>query len=250
MPDNCKKENKESDVEQETTEIKSPRKSATRSRKLTVFVSLDLWMVLLMFFVYNIHVNSYEKIEARLNIMVRCSKKLVIQSNLNQLWIGEGDSEKRRPLDIEECLLTQLEEVNAEIDELRETLIEAMEEFAKKDERFQEIVFNNIDRDTRMLERLIEDTTVQVYVQDFIQEATAKKISLIHSFSFFFTFIFGHWFGLTKISKQYTNQFVMFLVIMLGNIHMFLFTIPVYNSVLAPFLGHIHPDSLALSALL
>ena len=207
-------------------------------------------MVLLMFFVYNIHVNSYEKIGARLNIIVRCSKKLVIQSNLNQLWIGEGDSKKRIPLDIEECLLTQLEEVNADMDELRETMFEAMEEFAKKDEQFQEIVLNNIDRDTRMVERLIEDTTVQVYVQDFIQEATAKKISLIHSFSFFFTFIFGHWFGLTKISNKYTNQFVMFLVIMLGNIHMFLFTIPVYNSVLAPFFGHIHPDSLALSALL
>ena len=75
-------------------------------------------------------------------------------------------------------------------------------------------------------------------------------VKLCHSFSFFFTFILGHWFGLTKISKQHTNQFVMFLKNLLGNIHMFLFTIPVYNSVLATFLERIHPESLALSALL
>merc|ERR1719452_162132 len=80
-------------------------------------------------------------------------------------------------------------------------------------------------------------------LQDFMKEATAKTMSLILSFSFFFTYIIVTWFGLTQISKLFTNQFLMFVMILLEHILMFIFIMALYVHVFTDVLERIHPDS-------
>ena len=215
------------DVEQETLERKKPRMSATRARQLTLFLSLDLWMVILVVLLYNIHATTYEKIGANLNSV--------------QFLVGDGTM---TTLDIEKFMLTRLEEVNTEMEEARERLSEAVEELAKYDEEIQEIILSKIDVISGKVEWIIESTG---NLQDFIKEATAKTGSLILSFSFFFTYIIVTWFGLTQISKLFTNQLVLFVVTMLGHILMFIFIIALYTYVFTNVLERIHPDSLLLA---
>ena len=225
--DDYTKVTEEVDVEQETLERKKPRMSATRARQLTLFLSLDLWMVILVVLLYNIHASTYEKIGANLNSV--------------QFLVGDGTM---TTLDIEKFMLTRLEEVNTEMEEARERLSEAVEELAKYDEEIQEIILSKIDVISGKVEWIIESTG---NLQDFIKEATAKTGSLILSFSFFFTYIIVTWFGLTQISKLFTNQFVIFVVTMLGHILMFIFIIALYTYVFTNVLERIHPDSLLLA---
>ena len=72
-------------------------------------------------------------------------------------------------------------------------------------------------------------------------------ISLILSGCFFLTYIIVTWFSLTQISKLFTNQFVIFVVTMLGHILMFIFIITLYMYVFSHMLESIHPDSLILA---
>ena len=225
--DDYTKVTEEVDAEQGNLERKKPQMSATRARKVTIFLSLDLWMVILVFLLYNIHVNTFERIGANLNSV--------------QFLVGDGTM---TTFDIEKSMLTRLEEINAEMDEARERLSEAMEELAKYDEEIQDIILNKIDVISGKVEWIIESTG---NLQDFIQEAKAKTMGLIISFSFFLTYIMVTWFGLIKISKLFTNQFLIFVVTMLGHILMFIFIIGLYTFVFTDVLERIHPDSVLLA---
>ena len=184
-------------------------------------------MYLLLVLIYTLHMNTYERVGANLNSV--------------QFLVGDGTM---TTLEIEGFMRKQLEEVNKEMEEARERLSEATEDLAKYDAEIQDIILSKIDVISEKVEWIIESSG---NLLDFMQEATAKKISLILSFCYFIIYIFVTWIGLTEISKLFTNQFVMFTVTMLGHILMFIFIITIYTYVLADSLQDIHPDSLLLA---
>ena len=201
--------------------------SSTRARKLTLFLSLDMWMYLLLVIIYTLHANTYEKEGANLNSV--------------QFLVGDG---RMTTLEIESFMLARLEEVNAEMEEARERLSEATVDLAKYDAEIQDIILSKIDVISGKAEWIMESSEI---LQDFIQEATAKRISLVLSGCFFITYIIVTWFSLTQISKLFTNQFVIFTVTMLGHILMFIFIITLYMFVFSHSLESIHPNSLILA---
>ena len=107
--DDYTKVTEEVDVEKETLERKKPRMSANRARKLTLFLSLDLWMVFLVVLLFNIHVNTYLKIGANLNSV--------------QFLVGDGTM---TTMDIEDFMITRLVELNKEMQEGTEILEETL----------------------------------------------------------------------------------------------------------------------------
>ena len=225
--DDHTKENEEVDIEQDTKvtekvdiERKKPRLSATRARKLTLFLSLDLWMVFLVCILFNIHVNTYLKIGANLNSV--------------QFLVGDGTM---TTMDIEDFMIARLVELDKEMQEGREIL----EETLKYHIKVQDNILNKIDGIVDKVGWMEESTE---NLQDFMKEATAKTMSLILSFSFFFTYIIVTWFGLTQISKLFTNQLILFGVTMMGHILMFIFIFALYKHVFTDVLERIHPDSL------
>ena len=211
----------------EASDKKKPQVSIVRARKLTLFFSLDIWMYLLLAITYTVHVNTHERVGADLNSV--------------QFLVGDGDM---TTLEIESLMLTRLEEVNTEMEAARERLSEATEDLAKYDAEIQDIILSKIDVISGKAEWIIESTEV---LQDFIQEATAKRISLILSGCYFLTYVIVTWFSLTQISKLFTNQFVIFVLTMLGHILMFIFIITLYMYVFSHMLESIHPDSLILA---
>ena len=224
--DDHTKKTEEVDIEQDKKvtekvdiERKKPRLSATRARKLTLFLSLDLWMVFLVCILFNIHVNTYLKIGANLNSV--------------QFLVGDGTM---TTVDIEDFMITRLVELNNEMQEGREILEETLKYHIKVQDNILKKIDGIVDK-VGWMEESIDN------LQDFMKEATAKTMSLILSFSFFFTYIIVTWFGLTQISKLFTNQFVMFVVTLLGHILMFIFIMALYIQVFTDALGRIHPDS-------
>ena len=213
----------EVDIEQDTSERKKPRMSATRARRLSLFLSLDLWMVILVCILFNIHVNTYLKIGANLNSV--------------QFLVGNGTM---TTMDIEDFMFTRLVGIKKEMQEGSEIL----EEILKYHIKVQVIILKKIDGIIGKVGWMDESFD---NLQDFMMEAKAKMMSLILSFSFFFTYIIVTWFGLTQISKLFTNQFVMFVVTMLGHILMFIFIMALYTHVFTDVLERIHPDSLLLA---
>ena len=218
--DNTKpKITEEVDLEQSTSDRRNP---ATRFRKLTLFLILDLWMVILVCFLFNIHFNTYQKIGANLNSV--------------QFMVGDGTM---TTMDIEEFMLTRLDEVNEEMQKGREILEEALDDLSKFDKEIYEKILNKIEVISDKNGWMLESTG---NLQDFMKEAIAKWTSLILSFSFFLTYIIVTWFGLTKVSKLFSNQFVMSVVTLLGHILMFIFIIALYNYVITDVLERIHPQ--------
>merc|ERR1719154_985426 len=213
----------EVDLEKDTSERKKPRTPSTRARRLTLFLSLDMWMVFLVCMFFDLHVNAYLKIGANLNSV--------------QFLVGDGTM---TTMDIEDFMITRLAELDKEMQEGREIL----EETLKYHIKVQDNLLKKIDGIVGKVSWMEESTE---NLQDFMKEATAKTMSLILSFSFFFTYIIVTWFGLTQISKLFTNQFVLFVVTMLGHILMFIFIIALYSYVFTDVLERIHPDALLLA---
>ena len=217
--DDHTKVTEEVDLEKDASERKKPRMSANRARKLTLFLSLDLWMVFLVVLLFNIHVNTYLKIGANLNSV--------------QFLVGDGTM---TTMDIEDFMITRLVELNKEMQEGTEILEETLKYHIKVQDDILKKIHGIVDKVGWMNESTDN-------LQDFMKEATAKTMCLILSSSFFFTYIIVTWFGLTQISKMFTNQLVLFFVTMLGHILMFFFIMALYIQVFTDALGRIHPDS-------
>ena len=224
-----KEENKEEykkleeNRETEIADIKKQMKEAGSRRKVTVFLSLELWMLLLLCLVIQLHTQRSESWGANTGSV--------------QLFIGHGTDNLRT---IQQRLVLTMRQVNQEMYEARDMLTEAAEDLSKYDGEIQDIILSKIDTVTEKGDRMTESAaTLSLY----IDECWVKNLTLIISLVYFITYITSVWAVLHRLSRKFTSCLAMFAVNMLGHILMFVLMITAYVFLMTPFLRFLHPEA-------